>query len=227
MKRVIVWTVMLMLLVCLASPVFAAEFVPSITDKGSPDIVPEDGNVGLIIDPEGNIIDYVAQGDLIVTPVSKADDSDEIPEDTKELLKDLYDSLVNGDSKLPYPSGIDSADMVIRDLFDVSVMGDHDLNGNSLKVTFDLGIDGKTQIYGFIYMDGQWVALTNLVNNGDGTVTVVLPGEGQVAFAVAADATTTPDPTGDSADITLWVVLMAVSAAALVAVAFSRRKIAG
>lgn len=226
MKRVVVWTVVLTLLVCLASPVLAAEFVPSITDKGSPDVVPEGGNVGQIIDPEGNIVDYIPEGELIITPVSKADDSD-ISDDVKDLLKDLYEDLVNGDSKLPYPSGINSADMVIRDLFDVSVKGDYDLDDNGLKITFDLGVNGKTEIFGFIYMNGEWIALQNLVNNGNGTVTVVLPGEGQVAFAVAADATTTPDPTGDPANITLWVVLMAVSAAALVAVVFSRRKIAG
>lgn len=226
MKRVVVWTVMLTLLICLASPVFAAEFVPSITDKGSPDVIPEGGNVGQIIDPEGNIVDHIPEGGLIITPVSKADDAD-IPEDVKDLLKDLYEDLVNGDSKLPYPSGINSADMVIRDLFDVSVKGDYDLNGSELKLIFDVGVNGKTEIFGFIFMDGQWIALQNLVNNGDGTVTVVLPGEGQVAFAVAADATTTPDPTGDPANITLWIVLMAVSAVALIAVVFSRRKIAG
>ena len=227
MKRVVVWTVVLTLLVCLASPVFAAEFVPSITDKGSPDIVPEGGNVGQIIDPEGNIIDSIPEGDLVVTPVSKVDTSDDIPEDARDLLKDLYDGLVNGKTELPYPSGINAADMVIRDLFDVSIKGDYDLDDNGLKITFDLGVNGKTEIFGFIYMNGEWIALQNLVNNGDGTVTVVLPGEGPVAFSVAADANTTPDPTGDPTNITLWVVLMAVSAVALIAVVFSRRKIAG
>lgn len=227
MKRAIVWTVMLTLLVCLASPVFAAEFVPSITDKNSPDIVPEEGNAGAIVDPNGDIIDYIPEGQLIITPVSQVDTSKDIPEEAREQLKELYEDLLSGDSVLPYPDGIDPEDMVIRDLFDVSIKGELDLGDNGLQVTFDLDVDGKTEVYGFAFVNGEWMILDNMVNNGDGTMTVILPGVCQVAFAVEADTTTTPDATGDTANIALWVALMAVSAAALVTVIVSRRKIAG
>ena len=232
MKRIIAVAVMLMLFVCLASPAFAAEFVPSITDKNSPDVVPGENGVGDILDPVGNIVISIPEGALIVTPVSKVEISEDIPADSKTTLKELYDALVNGEMKLPFPNDIDAADMVIRDLFDVSVQGENFQQhltgtGNSLSVIFDLGVDKNTVVHGFIHMDGKWIALENLKNNGNGTVTVTLPGEGQVAFAVDADSNTIPDPTGDNAQITLWIVLMAVSAVALAVVVFSRRKIAG
>lgn len=228
MKRVVCLIAVMALCVALACPAFAAEddFVPSIPYKGAPDIVP-------VVDPEGNsvigivtekeeIIDYVEDHCLVVTPVAEAEKSELIPEDAKEQLLDLYDKLKDGTMEIPYEKhgkDLDKKDMVIRDLFDISwLCEDHPVivaeDGVYLELIFDLGVDEDTDIYAMSYVDGEWIPVVELTNNGDGTVTVVFEDVGPVEFSV--EQKSPPAATGDQMDITLWMILMVVSAAALV-----------
>lgn len=79
MKKII--SLMLVLIMCLsiAMPVFAAEdtFVPSISEKDGPQLVTitdDEGNpaIGKVPDADGNVIDYIDEDCLVVTPVSQA-----------------------------------------------------------------------------------------------------------------------------------------------------------
>ena len=76
MKRVICLLIALVLCLSLAAPVFATEagFVPSITYKPNPEIVPveKDGKeyIGIIRDEKGEILDYVEHGCLMITPIA-------------------------------------------------------------------------------------------------------------------------------------------------------------
>ena len=126
------FSVLIALVICLSSAisVLAAgdEFVPSISYKGSPDIVEiedEDGNkhIAIIIDGDEKLVAYVDEHCLVITPVSEAEESKDIPEDAKKQLLDLYEGLKDGTITIPYElvsSDIDPDKMVIRDLFDAS-----------------------------------------------------------------------------------------------------------
>jgi hypothetical protein len=78
-----------------------------------------------------------------------------------------------------------------------------------------MGIDPDEVIEVYVYIDGQWVTVKNVTNNGDGTLTVEFEDICPVAFV-----TKLPDsaPTGDSArgPLGLFIGLMVLSAAAIV-----------
>ncbi len=221
MKRILSLIVVMTLCISLlASFTFAEDFVPSIGDKDHPEIVPVGGDViGQIVDPSENPISDVDSGCLVITPVSEANSSTEIPEEARETLLDVYEQLSNGSMNLPYDSTVNPDDMVIRDLFDLSFLcEDHPAmleNGNTLKLTFDLGVSAGDTVVAMVYVDGQWIEV-ELINNGDGTVTCFFTDVCPVVFSVKQ--TETPPQTGDYSgnDILLWALLMAGSVVAFV-----------
>lgn len=230
MKRTISLLTALVLCLSLVCPVFAAEFVPSITDKGAPDIVPVgDGKLAEILDAASAVVDHLGEDCLIITPVSEAKTSTDIPEDAREELLAIYEALLNGTMELPYGSDLDPDQMVIRDLFDLSwLCNDHedlmeDNKDYSIRVTFDLGVDKNTDVYAFVYVNGAW-EIVKCTNEGNGRVCCVLGDVGVLALAVLGDSLTPPAQTGDNADLTLWISVMAVSALALTAVLFLRKR---
>lgn len=241
MKKLISIVAVLVFCLSLACPVFAAEgvFVPSISEKNGPQIVPgkdADGNpyLGVITDDEDKVWAFVHDDCLVVTPISKAKTSTEIPEDAREQLISVYDQLQAGSMKLPYDkfsSELDPSKMVIRELVDITwTCDEHPLvlepGKNYLELVFDLGVGADTDVYVMAYVDGQWNPIVSTVNNGDGTITCQFDAICPVAFAVPAGSSTYPPQTGDNANLTLWIVLLAVSAMALAAVVVVRRKVA-
>lgn len=239
MKKIVSLVMMVALLAALACPALATEFVPSISDKGSPELVTsldENGNVviGKLVDENGNAVDDLHGDCLVITAVSRAKKSDEIPADAKEELLDVYSDLKGGDMEIPYATlfaGVTDADkLVVRDLFDVSwICSEHpDVvapKGVYVSLTFKLGVSADTDVYVASYKNDTWNKIVSVTNNGDGTVTCVFEDFCPVAFIVPAGSDKPPVQTGDTADLTLWIVLMSVSAVALAAVVvFSRRK---
>ena len=106
MRKLICLMTVLLLCASLIMPAFAAEedgFVPSITYKPVPEIVPvqgEDGKdyIGIICNAEGEIIDYVEAGCLRITPVAHLwDEEIEIPED---IEVNAFEAKVLGDRGL-------------------------------------------------------------------------------------------------------------------------------
>lgn len=238
MKRIISAGILVALCAMMILPVLAAEFVPSITYKDDPSLVTSvdgDGNVviGSIVDAQGNVLDYIHEHCLVVTPLAKAKKSTLIPDDAEELLLDVYADLKGGDMEIPYSqlqSELENKKMVIRELFDASwLCQDHPEivapQGVHVELTFNLGVGKDTEVYAFTYKNGAWNNIVSIVNNGDGTVTCVFEDFCPIAFAVPYGSDKPPAQTGDPADIALWGSLMAVSAIALVAVlVLSRRK---
>lgn len=229
MKRIIslitVIALCMSLLFCVAS---AEEFVPSIGDKDHPEIVPVgDDVVGQIVDPNGEVVSDVNGACLVITPVSEANTSKDIPEDAKQELLDVYEQLGSGEMTLPYDESINPEDMVIRDLFDLSFLCEEHPemldNGDRFKVTFDLGVSAGDTVVCMVYVDGQWVPV-EMVNNGDGTVTCYFTNVCPVVFSVKQ--TETPPDTGDNlgSSAGLWIALMAISFVAIVACVFIYRK---
>lgn len=232
MKRILSLVVAMILCISLmASFAFAEEFVPSIGDKDHPEIVPVGDNViAQIIGGDGAVVSDVEPGCLVITPVSEANTSTDIPADAKDTLLDVYEQLTNGSMELPYGSDVNPDDMVIRDLFDLSFLcQEHPemlANGNVLQVTFDLGVSAGDTVVAMVYVGGQWVEV-ELINNGDGTVTCLFSDICPVVFAVKQ--TETPPQTGDFGgnDILMWSLLMVASVVAfVVCIVVYRKKVA-
>lgn len=218
MKKFVMLLVAVMLVASLACPAFAAEngFVPSITYKGAPDVVlteDAEGNpaVGVITDAEGEVLSYVAEGALKVTPLSG---EGEIAAE----LKDIYEELLAGTMTLPYEG---DEDMVIMDLVDVSWVSEDDADlvepeGAVFTVTFNLGVAADVKVTVMTYKNDAWNPVEKVVNNGDGTVTCTFEHLCPVAFSVAAEDA--PSETGDNSDMLLWGMLLAMSAVGMTVV---------
>lgn len=227
MRNIVKICITLLMILVMAVPTFAADFVPSIGEKPSPEF-----EKGEIVDGDGNKIEDLSDGDIIITPIGGVDDAD-IPQSAKDKLKESYDELLNGDlgeiegliDKLKEALGdeADADDLTIRDLFDVTVT-DPDIleilkDGGKLKVTFNVNIDSDEFLAVLVYVDGKWVLASNYIINADGTVTVFMDQPGPVAFLTAArdmyaDGQNIP-ATGDAANVALWAGVGVVAAALL------------
>lgn len=241
MKKLLCLMVVLLMCLGFAAPVYAAEdtFVPSISEKDGPEIVPgkdDEGKptIGRVLDENGEVIDYIYEGCLVITPVSKANVSKEIPVDAKELLLSVYDQLKSGTMQIPYEkisSTLDPSKMVIRELVDISWLCDEhpelvEPKGVTIELTFDMGVKADTDVYVMSYKNNEWGTVVKTVNNGDGTITCEFEDFCPVSFSVRKGSETPPPQTGDNTDLTLWIALMVVSFAGIAAVFFFYRKTA-
>lgn len=237
MKKIFSVAIVLMFVLSLACPVFAAEgtFVPSIPDKGAPDfVVDENGNIGVVLDADGNVIDYLKEGCLLITSVAEAQASTEIPSAAKELLLNVYEKLDNGDMVLPaekLDSKLESDEIVIRDLVDLSWMcEDHpemvEPKGVVFKISLRLGVDANTKVYAMTYKNDEWNPIVDVVNNGDGTVSCTFEDLCPVAFIVGEDADVPTTGYEFDAKLMFWTIMLVASAAAIVVISVSRRKVA-
>ncbi|MBQ7345292.1 MAG: hypothetical protein IJW45_04425 [Oscillospiraceae bacterium] len=234
MKKIIALLTVLMLCAAMVVPASAAnEFTPSVSNKPAPEIVPVvdpngDPAIGEIIDEVQEIIDYVYEPCIVITPVSEATTSTEIPDDAEELLLDVYAKLQSGEMTIDYETlfgGVDNDDMVIRDLFDVTFLCEEHPEmlaptGIVFRVTFDIGVEAGVDVYTTTYKNGEWVPAVSTVNNGDGTVTCLIEDFCPVAFSVEVEDDEPIEPpvqTGDQAGEQLYIWI-AIASIALVAV---------
>lgn len=236
MKRAIALALMLMLCISLASPAYAAEngFVPSITYKGKPEIVPVEPGIIGVVREDDDIISHIYEGCLLITPVSEAETSREIPEEAANTLLYVYEALSSGEMELPYEKvpGCDGRNMVILELVDATWLcgggnSDHDHptevapKGVVFDITFDLGVAPDALVTVMTYKNGEWNPIVEVVNNGDGTVKCTFEDLCPVAFSVG-DVATAPPKTLDNA--MPWMLVMVASLAALVVMFLSLRK---
>ncbi len=219
-------------------------FVDSIINKGAPDVIIEvneegDSVIGEIVNADGDVISEEEEEHIIITSVSDAETSTDIPEDAKELLQDLYEEFNEPGTKLSelfpeldeiLPDDMDADDLVVRDLFDITAVCD-DLktelpkDGNTIDLSFKVSLGKEQPIYAMVYVDGKWTVVPKIVNNGDGTVTVTFDQLGPVAFLVPAAGGTSSPTTGEShTDLIVWGSVLAISAAALVVLAVLHRR---
>ncbi len=227
----------------------SSDFVPSITNKGAPELVyttDDSGNkvIGYVKDENGTVLSTEKDECVVITSVSDADGSKDIPADAKAALKAAYDQLTKTDVKLstacPALNDVvkkalgeykNADNLIVKDLFDVSVLCE-DLKtthlpkeGTTLALTFKLGIAKDAFVTAMSYKNGAW-NVVDTVNNGDGTVTATFEHFCPVAFLV--EDTTTPS-TGDNSNsyLAVWYAVMAVSLVLAVAlvVVFRRKKV--
>lgn len=242
MRRVLCLLTVLMLCVSMVCSVSAAEgaFVPSITYKPDPEIVPvvdENGNevIGAILDDSGEVVDYVDHGCLLVTPIAHVwDEDEEVPEEVEQLLTFVYEELNTQNMEIPYEkhgSDVDAANMVVRDLFDArwSCTEHHDMveeEGVVFEITFDLGVMPDVPIYVMTYDEAtkEWTPIVKSVNNGDGTVTCTFEHLCAIEFSMPMMAAAAPVDDAPSTNILPWIVILALAVVAVIGVLVVKNK---
>lgn len=242
MRKLICMLIALVMCLSIAAPAYAAEsdFVPSITYKPNPEIVPvenEEGQefIGVIRDENGDIIDYVGHGCLLITPIAHVwDEEVEVPADVERLLTFVYEELNSNNMEIPYEkheADLDPANMVIRDLFDARwACEEHremiEKEGVTFEITFDLGVVADAQIFVMTYDEdaNEWSPIVKTVNNGDGTVTCTFEHLCAIEFSMPIAAATVPVEDVPSMNVWPWILLLFVAAVAVVCIVVAKNK---
>ena len=211
MKKLALFLSVLLIAVTLAAPASAAvNFTPSVEQKPAPTVDPitdSNGNQvsAIIRDQNGEEVHGVSidSGELIVTPISQASQAAQA---ISEMLTNAYEQIQQADT---------IADLVVRDVFDVSLTGTAAeylaQEGNNITLRFDVGVaPSATLIVLHNYEGSNWEIIPDdrVVQNADGTVDVTFDSLSPIAFVVDstetdtsastdADAPTSPQ-TGDS-----------------------------
>lgn len=205
-------------------PAMAMDFVESISYKDSPDI--EDATMN------GEGVDEC----VVVTSIKEAEEkTTDISQEDRDLLLEVYEKLEDGSMTLPL-----EGEYVIRDLVDVSFEyedcrqieehGNKPENlaqeGVTLTVTFDMGVGAYEDVLVFTYVDGEWVRVENVKNNGDGTITCIFEDICPVAFVVDGKDSVQNPTTGDAAGSHLMLIMgvMVLSAAGIVTLVASKAR---
>ncbi len=240
MKKFFASITVLMLIFSCSISLFAAgnNFVPSISEKPAPEIVEfdEDGTkyVGKIVDSNGSTIKKIPVGYILITPIAEIDASTELSDEIKNELKTAYAALTAEGADLSkicsvlnsivaekLGSGKNANNLVIRDFFDVTVIGDEykallATEGNKLVVDLKVSVDAGAFVATTVYVNGEW-KLVDAVNNGDKTITCSFDSVCPVAlFVEGTGGSDNPPPTGIGYENFTWIMLAIVSLAAIV-----------
>ena len=207
-------------------PMTVAGFVESISYKDAPAV--EDATMG------GEGVDEC----VVVTSIKEAEEkTTDISQEDRDLLLEVYEKLEDGSMTLPL-----EGEYVIRDLVDVSFEyedcrqieehGNKPENlaqeGVTLTVTFKMNVGTYEDVLVFVYVDGEWIRVEDVKNNGNGTITCVFEDICPVAFVVDGKEPVQNPTTGDAAgnSLVLVVGIMVLSAAGIVTlVAAKTRKV--
>lgn len=202
-----------------------SRFLPSVTYKNGPTI------------KEAILDGKDAGGCVIVTSLKEAEEkSTDLSQEDRDLLLDIYKQLEEGTMVLPLKGAY-----VIRDLVDVSFAYEactQDMSHGKkdehlgekeilLSVTFELDVEADESVFVMTYVDEEWILVSEVENNGDGTITCEFEDICPVVFAVADKEKAPWNPsTGDTAGNQLMLVMtmMLLSAAGVVTLAATKAR---
>lgn len=214
MKKLALFLSVLLIAVTLAAPASAAvNFTPSVEQKPAPTVDPITDSNGdqvsaIIRDQNGGEVHGVSidSGELIVTPISQVSQAAQA---ISEMLTKAYEQIQQadtiadlapdvGDFLQTIGSASQVADLVVRDVFDVSLTGTAAeylaQEGNSITLRFDLGLaPSATLIVLHNYEGSNWEIIPDdrVVQNADGTVDVTFGSLSPIAFVVDSTETDT------------------------------------
>lgn len=199
MKKIVTFLLTLTLFASMSLSAFATSgtFVPSITQKGAPQVVTtgdktEDGVdiIAIVIDKNtGEVVYRVPVGSFIITALTELDNASHLTKEDIELLRTIYKEFSEGTKTLSetteelnklvqkYFNGEKTADdLVIKDLFDLTVVSEELANylaqeDTRLILTFDMNLEPGQFVTIMTFKNNEWVIAEDIVNNGDGTVT--------------------------------------------------------
>lgn len=250
MKKIALFLSVAMMLTLLAAPAAAVGFTPSVERKEAPKVAAvqdEAGQqvAGLIRDARGEAVISVPTGELIVTPVSKVDQAQE---EIKNPLSQAYAQIQAAraltelapslEQILPsYDSEVSVADLVVRDVFDVSVSGTFAdylaVEGNTITIRFDLNLTPSALLlvlHNHSGSDWEIISKDRVVRNADGSVDVTFDSLSPVAFVVDGfsmesdpNAPTSPQ-TGDSSFPVGGITAVLLGSAVVAGVFLTRKK---
>lgn len=212
MKKVLVICLALIMVMSMSLTAFAATngFVSSPTSKPAPDVI------------EFTPADEDCTAHLAITPYGE---KEELPNTLQTMMDKAYDevrtstdlSKLNADlAKLATDKNIKAENLAVSDLFDIHVTGCDYHDGH---IDFDITLDAEmlSRFVALLHMkkDGTWelVKDAKVANNGEHLQFSV---ESFSPFAIVVD--TDSPKTGASSMLWLYIVLMVVSASALVAI---------
>ena len=211
-----------LLMVAMALPASAAvNFVDSVEQKPAPSVetvTDASGNEvsAIIQDASGNEVHGVTADQMSITPVS---DLASAPAEIREQLEAAYEQIQNAASVANLVPDVDVAsllsaigssssveDLVVRDVFDVSVSGEAAeflaQEGNAITIRFQLNIaPSSTLLVLHNYEGSNWEVIDDdkVVINNDGSVDVTFDSLSPVAFVVDQTETDTSASTDDDA----------------------------
>lgn len=222
MKKLALFLSVLLIAVTLAAPASAAvNFTPSVEQKPAPTVdtvTDSNGNQvsAIIRDQNGEEVHSVSinSGELIVTPISQASQAAQA---IREMLTNAYEQIQQADTIADLVptigeflqtigSAAQVADLVVRDVFDVSLTGTAAeylaQEGNNITLRFDLGLaPSATLIVLHNYEGSNWEIIPDdrVVQNADGTVDVTFDSLSPIAFVVDSTETNTSASTDANA----------------------------
>lgn len=244
MKRFLTCALTLMLASLLTVPALA-NFTPSVEAKPAPDVV-LDGEIAAVIkDGAGNVVDTVMRPELIITPASEKHEAvaqkitdnlvraeiriNEIAH-VGQLTPELEQALLRAqkENKIPHINDVKVEDLVVRDLFDVSVVRDGQVIAipNGHTITFSIQTDLSDDVLHFVLhnpVNHDWEVLEEAQAMHDGIITITVDSLGPFAIVVDGAADLDVDPSGPSSPQTgesISPMFAAGAAALLCAAAF-------
>lgn len=192
MKKVMRALSLVLVIAMLAVTAFADSYVPSIRQKDAMKV-----KSVTVTMADGTEVELKA-ADIVVTPLA---DSEKLSEADQKLLEDAYQSILKAGSvrkaapklvELLDEAKLNVDDFVVRDLVFVQFLNET-MKQDGVKVTVRLEMkvakDAQVLAMRYVSVEGgeyEWspIALEDVTVNADGTVDVVLDGEGPVAFLV-------------------------------------------
>ena len=195
-KTLCILTAIVVCMVIAVTTVAASVFVPSVTAKSAPEFVlGSDGSVGFeIVDETDKNVATFDAGHVVITAVANRNEASTVD---REALNTAYETLstpnVKLDQVMPSLSEItvqekvNVADVVVKDLFNVSTSEDVQkvltTNGNGLKLTIDAKVSRNQVVAVMVCANGKWTPVPFVVNT-DGTITCTMTVVGVVAILV-------------------------------------------
>lgn len=223
MKKVVAICLMMVMVLSMSVNVFAAPggFVSSPSGNPAPTVV----------EVELNNAEFT--GSLVVKAYG---DRHDLPDALLTTFEKAYNDIVNSDdltklnaelAKIASDKDINSADLAVSDLFDIHVTG-YDNHGEHVEFEITLDADTLDRFVGLLHMNknGVWelVADAEVVNDGEHLKFSV---DSFSPFAIVVNTgVDTPDapPTGDNSMIHIYVIIMAISAIAIIVIAVKSKK---
>lgn len=233
MKKVFTVVLSCVFVALMSLSAFAAEFVPSVASKNAPSLVADaNGYVAYVKDSSGNVVSSLTADDVKIIPYSdralQQTDAGFTMSDVNEKMnaayagfadktiqKGLDESLKAVYSKADEKYTVDN--MVVSDLFYLGVKDEFKnqlTGGNYLEIAFKTGIKADEIAPAVLYAcDSEWkmVDVTDVVNNGEGSIVVKFASLCPVALLVAVPGETVSPQTSSPSAI-LWVAIAAVVA---------------
>lgn len=246
MKKIVILTLVVIMLMSCLSNVSAAGYLPSVSYEAFPGLVvieDEDGNkvIGYVENAQGEILSKEYHGCILITPVMDAKRNiSYLSDEAEKLLVDTYEALSAEDAKLSVliPELNDIArealgenatadDLVIRELFDVTAVCEDlikylEVEGNTITLTFKMVVPQEDFLTVMNLNDGKWEQVEEVKNNTDGTVSVKFSQFCPVLFLTGLPAVAAPVQNNN-----MWIAILCavILILAVVIVYLLRRKV--